>query len=545
MSSSSDDESSEDENDENLEQDEETTSCDQEPSVPDEVSVSDQEDATDVVTETVREHEAKEEEEEEEADHDVHQAEDPDKSDQISQPDDDDDMTQADSNGNVARDGDSAVVEVEEDVANSNSTTTGTVKTEEIVSADSAVTNENKTDTEEEASSEEGVNQDESPIINTLETPNKTNDTTTTNPNSVPGDKVTEDATKTISSQSVAIKKKEPEGENISKVKDPPAKPVEKDAATKSSSPPTAEKNDNVKNAAMTSGELIAKISTRFPHASCIKDLDFHAFKSKTLLSNAGQLSQVTGPKMEPIFTKITNEIKSVQITQHQYEQYISAVKTCYEKLFLDMANDLDTIQRDYDRRLSNLEEILSNVVPGGLSKSSNHRFLPAVGVFFTSEYAQLMFSIGFMVLMIFLRMRRKKKNLDNPSPSPLPPLKSSEGTKISTPPVKEAATTTPPATPMSSAAEVSPSSINNFEQHEEKEEHSSLNNSTSEPSLLHELPAKEDDNASGDKPPLVRIISNDEKENKSTSVTVMSLNCSPPSMAQHDQIAKDMKVTC
>jgi hypothetical protein len=377
---------------------------------------------------------------------------------------------------------------------------------------------------------------------------------------------VVDDATKPVSSQSVAIKKKEPEGEkqsvaikkkepegeNIPKVKDPPAKPVEKDAATKSSSPLTAEKNDNVKNAAMTSGELIAKISTRFPHASCIKDLDFHAFKSKTLLSNAGQLSQVTGPKMEPIFTKITNEIKSVQITQHQYEQYISAVKTCYEKLFLDMANDLDTIQRDYDRRLSNLEEVLSNVVPGGLSKSSNHRFmtvLPAVGVFFTSEYAQLMFSIGFTVLMIFLRMRRKKKNIDNPSPSPPPPLKSSEGTKTSTPPAKEATTTTPPATPMSSAAEVSPSSINNFEQHEEKEVHSSLNkNSTSEPSLLHELPVKEeDDDASGDKPTtLVRIISNDEKENKSSSVTVMSNNCSPPSMAQqHDPIAKDLKVTC
>ena len=549
LSSSGDDESSEDKNEEHTEQDEETTSGDQDASIPDEVPISDQEDVADVVTETAGD---RVEPKEEKVDQEVHEVGDSDKSDQPSQPDDDDDMTQADSDGNAARDDDSAVVEGEEEIADSNPSATDTVKAEETISADSAVTNQNKTDTEEEASSEEGVNQDESLITETLEATNKTkSDITTTNPNSAPGDKVVDDATKTTSSKSVAIKKKEPEaikkkepeGENIPKGKDLPAKPIEKDATAKSSSPLTAEKNDNVKNAAMTSGELIAKISTRFPHASCIKDLDFHAFKSKTLLSNAGQLSQMTGPKMEPIFTKITNEIKSVQITQHQYEQYISAVKTCYEKLFLDMANDLDTIQRDYDRRLSNIEEVLSNVVPGGLSKSPNHRFmavLPAVGVLFTSEYAQLMFSIGFTVLMIFLRMRCKKKNLGNPSPS----LNSKEGTKTSTPPAKEAATTTPPATPMSLAAEVSPSSINNFEQHEEKEVHSPLNNSTSESSLIHELPVKEDDDVSGDKPPLVRIISNDEEENKS-SVSIMSNNCSPPSMAQHHQIAKDLKVTC
>ena len=108
------------------------------------------------------------------------------------------------------------------------------------------------------------------------------------------------------------------------------------------------------------SRELYAKLSDRFPHAACIKDLDFQAFKSKTMLANAersGGSAMGGGPgKMEPIFAKITNEIKNVQITQNQYEQYLSALKTCYESLFYDMAKDLDSTQADVNHRLASLE---------------------------------------------------------------------------------------------------------------------------------------------------------------------------------------------
>jgi hypothetical protein len=104
-----------------------------------------------------------------------------------------------------------------------------------------------------------------------------------------------------------------------------------------------------------STGELYAKLFRRFPHALCMKDLDFQAFKSKTLPVHAGSGGSVGG-KMEPIFTKITSEIKSVQIIQHQYEQYISALKACYEAMFLDMAKDLDSMQTSFDQRLSSLE---------------------------------------------------------------------------------------------------------------------------------------------------------------------------------------------
>ncbi|KAL3817720.1 hypothetical protein ACHAXA_002480 [Cyclostephanos tholiformis] len=106
-----------------------------------------------------------------------------------------------------------------------------------------------------------------------------------------------------------------------------------------------------------STGELYAKLSRRFPHASCIQDLEFQAFKSKTLSVHAGSAGSVGGgAKMEPIFTKITSEIKSVQITQHQYEQFISALKTCYDAMFLDVVKDLDSIQENFNQRLSSLE---------------------------------------------------------------------------------------------------------------------------------------------------------------------------------------------
>mmetsp|Transcript_22658 Transcript_22658/g.54712 ORF Transcript_22658/g.54712 Transcript_22658/m.54712 type:complete len:1322 (+) Transcript_22658:45-4010(+) len=121
--------------------------------------------------------------------------------------------------------------------------------------------------------------------------------------------------------------------------------------------------------------DISTKLSRRFAHASCMKNLDFQAFKSKTLLANAGSGAQVGGggggAKMEPIFTKITSEIKAVQITQNQYEQYISALKVCYETVLWDMIKDLDSMRSSFDQRLSKLEravflsEMRSNGVEG------------------------------------------------------------------------------------------------------------------------------------------------------------------------------------
>ena len=546
-------------------------------SIPREETVPDQQVFAEEPSETTGDDDKLVEDEEHDKSLDQDPAKNAGKPDQLSDSDTTVEVDQDDSD--VSRD--KAVTVVEEESADATPNAPDIVKTdeEEIASDTIAAANGSNVKDVVESSpaiSEGHIQNDKNPN-ETPETTNKTNDLSA----SKTIDKKTDDA-KAVSSHSGVANIQEPaKSDTSSNIKDPPAKSVEKDVAATTLSPP-AEKND-VKVAAKTSveaktsAELIAKISKRFPHASCIKDLDFHAFKSRTLLSNTGQMGQVPGPKgsgqvpgpkMEPIFAKITNEIKSVQMTQHQYEQYISAVKTCYEKLFLDMVNDLDAMERSYDRRLSNLEEVLSKIAPGALSKPRDYRLvaiIPSLATLSNWECAQLMLSVSFTILMVYLRLRRKKTNLKKLSKSG---TKSTEGMKPFVRPSKEAAT--PPATPSSSATDMSPSSINNFEHHEgtnvttkQNEEQSSRNGPTSaELPSLHEL----SESAAIDQPSLVRIISSEETEDKNpTAVAAQnneqilrdrelpgitfneekSNNYSPPPAQNGEQNAMDFRVTC
>jgi len=145
-----------------------------------------------------------------------------------------------------------------------------------------------------------------------------------------------------------------------SKLKEGPKTAVDRDLSRRVT---VTGKDD--KSIGSSASDLFANLSRRFPHAACMKDLDFQAFKLKMLAANAGKNAGGGGDrggpaggakKMEPIFNKITNEIKSVQITQNQYEQYISALNACYESVFYDMAKDLDSMQANVDQRLAGLE---------------------------------------------------------------------------------------------------------------------------------------------------------------------------------------------
>jgi len=483
----------------------------------------------------------------------------PDKPNQLSETDVADEVNQADSDVKPTLDDNVAVPLVETHSVDATPNASLAVKPdEEAIPSDAAVATNDSNDkdaVETSTSIKEGHIHDGKNPNETQETTNKTSDTTASKTNPASIDKKTD---KTVSSHSGVTSAQDPAKRNDSSdTIDPPApKSIEKDVVATTSLP--AEKND-VKVAVVSSSELIAKLSKRFPHASCIKDLDFHAFKSRTLLANAGQSGQVPGakgsgqvpgPKMEPIFAKITNEIKSVQMTQHQYEQYISAVKTCYEKLFLDMTNDLDSIQRDYDRRLSNLEDALSHIVPGVLPKPRDYRFMafiPTLAALSTWECARLVLSVSFTTVMIFLQMRRNKMNLKKHSKSA---LKTTEDITPSTLPAKEA---TPLAAPSPSLAEVSPSAINNVTKNYDKQTSQNCTTST-EPALLQEHSER---GHSCDQPTLVRIISSEEKENKSskqylrgkefsgdTSAEEENSTISPP-LGKNGQIARDFRVTC
>jgi hypothetical protein len=163
------------------------------------------------------------------------------------------------------------------------------------------------------------------------------------------------------------------------------------------------------------SSDQIAKFLSRYPSASCIKGLDFQTFKTKAVLPHTTPGAAVGGgAKMEPIFQKITSEIKSVQTTQHQYEQFISAIKTCYEKVLADMANDIDTMQSKFDTRLTLLEMLLlerSDIRPPSQTLltaplSAIMAFLPFPMIFNSSEGVFMCLAI----LVFFVLMRRMKR---------------------------------------------------------------------------------------------------------------------------------------
>ncbi|KAL7469735.1 hypothetical protein ACHAXS_009996 [Conticribra weissflogii] len=187
----------------------------------------------------------------------------------------------------------------------------------------------------------------------------------------------------------------------------------------------------DIKNNSVSNTELISKLSRHFPSAACIKDLDFKSFKTKTLLANSGPGAQQVGggAKMEPIFAKITNEIKSVQISQQQYEQYIAAAKACYEKVFLDMANELDSVQMNFEFRLSTIEERLSQVHSRGEKSDFRHRastffsFLPLSAISSISpleinhenpEFTYM--CAGILIFVFFLLFPRRKKSKEKDS---------------------------------------------------------------------------------------------------------------------------------
>jgi len=112
-----------------------------------------------------------------------------------------------------------------------------------------------------------------------------------------------------------------------------------------------------------STSKLVAELSHRFPHVVCVKDLDFNVFKRKLMITANGDNKGMG--KMEPVFAKIATEIKNVQMSHQQYEQYNSAVRSCYESIIWDMANEIEslhTYHQDMDQRMRDVEMNLSGL---------------------------------------------------------------------------------------------------------------------------------------------------------------------------------------
>jgi len=134
--------------------------------------------------------------------------------------------------------------------------------------------------------------------------------------------------------------------------------PTERHISLPSSSSSSIDTSTGTKSESiMSRDDILISISDR----TCLDDLDFQAFKAKLSKSSGpGSMSGngATGAsKNEPIFKKLTDEIKVLQTSQGIHDQYVKAMTTCYEKIIIDFYKEISFLKVEQEERLLSLEE--------------------------------------------------------------------------------------------------------------------------------------------------------------------------------------------
>ena len=102
-----------------------------------------------------------------------------------------------------------------------------------------------------------------------------------------------------------------------------------------------------------------AKMLENLPSAECLSKLNFAEFKSKMSASRkpaGGAGTAQSAGTMEPIFKKLTDEIKSLQTNLSIQEQFTKTSVACYQRVLLDSIIEIERIRTDQGDRLARLE---------------------------------------------------------------------------------------------------------------------------------------------------------------------------------------------
>jgi hypothetical protein len=105
----------------------------------------------------------------------------------------------------------------------------------------------------------------------------------------------------------------------------------------------------------------IAKMLENLPSAECLSKLDFSHFKAKINASKKahnglGSSTASGSSPMEPIFKKLTDEIKLLQGSLAIHDQFTKTSVACYQRVLLDLIVDTERLRTDHEERLLNLE---------------------------------------------------------------------------------------------------------------------------------------------------------------------------------------------
>ena len=116
--------------------------------------------------------------------------------------------------------------------------------------------------------------------------------------------------------------------------------------------------------------QSLAKLLENLPSAECLSKLDFAQFKLKAVSARkangaSGASASSSSTPMEPIFKKLTDEIKHLQASLSVHDQFTKVSVACYQSIMTDLMLEMEKRRANHEDRLLNLEkELLSSRGP-------------------------------------------------------------------------------------------------------------------------------------------------------------------------------------
>ena len=121
-----------------------------------------------------------------------------------------------------------------------------------------------------------------------------------------------------------------------------------------------SEKLDAVIDSNHASNTGLMKMLESLPSSECLSKLDYADFKAKMHASKNAQT--VNGPataagSMEPIFKKLTDEIRALQTNLSIQDQFTKTSVACYQRVLFDLMLEMEETRNDHAARILRLEE--------------------------------------------------------------------------------------------------------------------------------------------------------------------------------------------
>mmetsp|Transcript_18365 Transcript_18365/g.53032 ORF Transcript_18365/g.53032 Transcript_18365/m.53032 type:complete len:1033 (+) Transcript_18365:139-3237(+) len=106
----------------------------------------------------------------------------------------------------------------------------------------------------------------------------------------------------------------------------------------------------------------LIKMLENLPSAECLSKLDFSEFKARMTASKkthnpSGATSSSGAAAMEPIFKKLTDEIKFLQNSLSVHDNFAKTSAACYQRILLDLILESERLRNDHEVRLRKLEK--------------------------------------------------------------------------------------------------------------------------------------------------------------------------------------------